>query len=473
MRPPFTAWATEHLFLHDKRGQRAVFPPAWRRILDHCFPAGDDPLPYSRIVWSCPKKSAKSTLAAGVQLWYGWHVETPGEQYVLANDLEGARTRVWRYALAALTQGKAAHRLSGTTITLANGTTIRAIPSDYRGEAGANFSLATVDEPWGVIHESAVRLHTEFSPPPTRRDPLVFYTGYAGWEGQSAFWHSMIDTALAGEAIPELADIEDGDGQPACWRAGRLFLYHDHTPRMAWHTAEYLAEQRRVLAPSEYLRVWENRRVRGADSFLTPAQWDACYDPALDLPPSGDPRPLIFAADAATTADTTALVGCLWTEKRIEVVYTRVWRGRPDAPIQLTETITPEIIALAKTRHVAAVLYDPYQMAAVAELCRRAGVTMIEFPQTAARVQADTHLRHLILGGRLAHDGDPLLREHVLNALIAASDRGVRLIKPTTGGKIDAAVALSMAALGAAEHLPAVRHASLRLERKRNLFFGG
>ncbi|MCC7206799.1 MAG: hypothetical protein IT323_05810, partial [Anaerolineae bacterium] len=194
-RPSFLEWASGPggLYLHDRRTPTlAAWPPYHAAILEHLFPGGDDdaPLPYSRIVWSTPKKSAKSTLAAGLHLWFALHVDMPGEQYVLANDLEGARARVWRYVQASLARNptlepKIDWKSAGNTITLANGSTIRAIASDYRGEAGSNFSLATVDEPWGIVHESGVRLMTEFSPVPTRPFSTVFFTGYAGFEGQS------------------------------------------------------------------------------------------------------------------------------------------------------------------------------------------------------------------------------------------------------------------------------------------------
>jgi phage terminase large subunit-like protein len=163
----------------------------------------------------------------------------------------------------------------------------------------------------------------------------------------------------------------------------------------------------------------------------------------------------VLAADGATKRDCTALVGCTWNaeKRRVEVVYCRVWRPDNGQPLSLTETVGPEIVRLQQTYKVAGVYYDPFQMQAIAELCRKAGVVMVEFPQTSRRVQSDTYLHQLLWGGNLAHYGDPVLREHVTSALTKQSERGQRIVKELTTSKVDGAVALAMAALGANELL--------------------
>lgn len=461
MRPDFIQWATSRggMYLHDKlKPTLATWQTYQADILRHVFPAGEGRLPYSRVIWSDVKKSGKTELAAAVQLYFGLFVDVPGEQYVLANDFEGARGRVWRYIEGSLARNVLMTdddwRVVGNEIRFKNGTTIKAIASDYKGEAGANLSIATVDEPWGIMSESATRLMTEFSPVPTRENSTVFYTGYQGWDGQSEYWHTLIDSGRA-EPVPELLHIEDGDGVPACWRAGRTFVLWNHKARMAWHTEEFLAEQKRSLPPSEYLRVWENRRVKNADGFCSEEQWQRLHDAGLRGLHKGDQRVIVLGVDAATKSDCSAVVACAWndTTKKVEEVFTKIWQPDGREPLKLTETVGPEIIRLHQAYRVAGVYYDPYQMAAIAEMCVRAKVAMIEFPQTSRRVQADTHLHGLIWGGNLAHHGDPGLGAHILNALTKETERGRRIIKEISSAKVDAAVALSMAALGAVEML--------------------
>jgi len=477
-RPSFVKWATSRggLYLFDKKEPTlAHFPDYFKDIFNHIFPGGDGQLPYSQIAWSAPKKSGKSQIAAGAHIWYALFVDVPGEQYVLANDLQGSRARVFRAILGALDKNPLLKRgqhwdHTATEITFDNGSVIRAIPADSRGEAGGNQSLATIDEPWGIIHKGGERLMTEFVPVPTRANSTIFYTGYQGFEGQSNFWHDLIDTGM-GEAVAELAHLDDGDGKPACWRNGRLFVYWDHKPRMAWHTDAYIEDRRRTMHPGEFARTWENRRVSSTEAFCTAEQWDALMDVGLRGLMPGDERQIVIAVDAATKADCTALVACGYNaeERRVEVLHSRAWHPPASGAIQLTETIGPEIVRLHRDYRVAAVLYDPFQMAAIAEMCRRAGVRMVEFPQTARRVQADTHLYQLIVGKNLAHYGDVTLREHITNAMTKSTERGQRLVKELSSAKIDAAVALSMAALGAVEALAGERAI---MTTAKNLFYG-
>jgi phage terminase large subunit-like protein len=69
------------------------------------------------------------------------------------------------------------------------------------------------------------------------------------------------------------------------------------------------------------------------------------------------------------------------------------------------------------------------------------------FGQQGARLQSDKQLQQLIMSRRIAHDGNPLLRQHIDNANVKKQGQdGIRLVKRSTSQKIDAAVSLSMAA---------------------------
>jgi phage terminase large subunit-like protein len=82
------------------------------------------------------------------------------------------------------------------------------------------------------------------------------------------------------------------------------------------------------------------------------------------------------------------------------------------------------------------------------QFSRQEGVWCEPFQQGPDRSQADSDLFQLIRSGRLRHNGDPGLREHIANCgfqMAAREDTRARLCKRGKG-KIDAAVALSMGA---------------------------
>lgn len=66
-------------------------------ILRHIFaPQDDGRLAYDTVVWSCPKKSGKTTIAALVAEYFALFFESPNEVYLCANDFEQAQGRVFK-----------------------------------------------------------------------------------------------------------------------------------------------------------------------------------------------------------------------------------------------------------------------------------------------------------------------------------------------------------------------------------------
>ena len=51
---------------------------------------------YQNILWSAPKKSGKTTIAALITLWFALFIDPPNEIFICANDLEQSIARVFR-----------------------------------------------------------------------------------------------------------------------------------------------------------------------------------------------------------------------------------------------------------------------------------------------------------------------------------------------------------------------------------------
>jgi phage terminase large subunit-like protein len=87
---------------------------------------------------------------------------------------------------------------------------------------------------------------------------------------------------------------------------------------------------------------------------------------------------------------------------------------------------------------------------------------MIEFPQSDVRmIPASQAFFEAIMKGKVAHDGDPLLKRHVEQVTADQKPRGWRMSKPAgSTRKIDAAIAAAIACYGAQTHEPPLERRS-------------
>jgi len=435
-------------------------------ILRHVFEVQPDGrLRYDEVVYSTPKKGGKTCVGALVSEYFSLFFEPPNEVYLIANSLEQSQGRAYK----ALERSIQLNPVIGPRTTLQtklilldNQTSIIPLSSDYAGAAGSNHGLTLWDELWAYTTEGARRLWDEMTPVPTRKVSLRFIVTYAGFTAESNLLEELYQRGQAGEPVPELAHIENGEGKPACMQNGRTFVYWDHElkphPGLTVTPDVYHQEQRRTLRPAAYLRLHENRWTTNESPFITPEQWAACYSNEVKPVRLGETRRMVLGADASTSRDLTALVGTIWNEETqtTDVVYSRVWKpmaiagirlGRPT--VDLSETIGAEILRLHEAGCVDACYYDPYQLHSIAVDLAKAGVPMQELPQTAARTEADQALYDAVIGKLVRHYDDPILNDHVENAIAIETPRGFRLAKEKTSKKIDAAVALSMSHYGA------------------------
>ncbi len=153
--------------------------------------------------------------------------------------------------------------------------------------------------------------------------------------------------------------------------------------------------------------------------------------------------------DAAVSGDSFAVVGVTRHPSRhddVAVRYVRVWVPPKGGQLDFSGP-EAEVRRLCREYSVVEVTYDPYQLHDMAMRLRREGIANVrEFSQAGPRMKADKQLQDLILTRRIAHDGNPILRQHIDNANVhRGREEGIRLVKRSASSKIDAAVALSMA----------------------------
>jgi hypothetical protein len=213
--------------------------------------------------------------------------------------------------------------------------------------------------------------------------------------------------------------------------------------------AQTLSEaERRILLQA----MWEDDT--DVEKFVNIIWWDNCREAAQ---PIGRSEPAIIALDAATgsenpgyTADCFAAVMVTRHPNRksdVMVRYCGIWEPGAGQLLDF-EPIKEEIKRLCREFAIVEVAYDPHQLHDMAISMKNQQIANFKaFSQQKDRLLADKQLQDLIMSRRVAHDGNPLLRQHIDNANIKRyGEDGIRLVKRSTSQKIDAAVSLSMAA---------------------------
>jgi hypothetical protein len=365
-----------------------------------------------------------------------------GEGYAVANDLEQAQSRVFemcRRIVQASPLLRAEAKIGVDRITFpAIGTTITALASDFASSAGGHPTVSTFDELWGFASERARRLFDELVPVPTRQISCRLTVTYAGFEGESELLHELYRRGLA---QPEIAPgLHAGDG---------MLMFWTHQPVAPWQDEKWLAQMRRSLRPNQYLRMIENRFVTTESAFIDLEEWDRCVDPDATPMLANPSLPVWIGVDASVKHDSTAVAVVTFDRQaqRVILVSHRIFQPSAKEPLDFEATIARTVRELMKRFAVRGVFYDPFQMAAVAQRLRAAGVPMREFPQTVGNLtEIASNLYELVKTRAIVAYPDADIRLAISRAIAIETGRGWRITKEKASHRIDIVVALAMAA---------------------------
>jgi phage terminase large subunit-like protein len=418
--------------------------PAEKDFLEHAFRLdADGRLLYPEQAFAAPKKSGKTAFGAlfmlTMLLLFGGHY---GEGYALANDYDQAAGRVFQ-AIKRIVEAspllKDAARITAEKIVFPDpfhDATITALTSSYSSVAGANPVISVFDELWAYTSENSRRLWDEMIPPPTRKIACRLTVTYEGFASESILLEELYRRGLA---QPEVApNLHAGDGILMAWH---------HEPIAPWQTPQWLAEMRRSLRPNQYLRMIENRFTSGEDSFVSMEKWDLCVDPTLTPVYSDKNLPVYIGVDASVKHDSTAIVATTpLPDKRVRLVAHRVFQPSPTEPLDFEATIEATLIDLSHRFAVRKILFDPYQMQAVAQRLQKRGLLIMEFPQSSPNLTiASQNLYELVESRGLVLYPDAAMRLAASRAIAIETSRGWRIAKEKQSHKIDVVIALGMA----------------------------
>lgn len=472
-------WMERHFIIEDTEAP-IVLMPHQKAILNYCLKRNEaGRLPFSSIIYSAPKKSGKTAIAGAVVRWAAETWGKFGEILCVGNDAEQARERAFKamrisieltpgYRPSSQMLGNRWHVLTKEARCLTTGTQVKAIATDYKGEAGANPILVCWTELWGFTLTRDLRFWAEMAPSPTRPDSIQWIETYAGYEGESQLLWNLYDSVVlngrqltAGEmdAVGAFEEATEPESPVPCFvneRAG-LFAYWDEgiqARRMPWQRGEhgdrYYAGEAARQTSKQMVRLHSNSWVSAESQFIVIEWWDAAVDPMPLVP--GERTKLVIALDAAVTGDCFGLLAISRADKNdppgLAVRAVHKWTPPPGGAIDFAG---PEAVLkdLCRDYNVVEVAYDDYQLHDFSTRLQKAGVAWFrKFGQQQERLTADKGLYDLIVNRRIRHDGNLDLREHLTNAnakQAANEDTRLRIVKKSDTRKIDLAVCLSMA----------------------------
>ncbi len=170
MKTPSCIEFIERVLVNPETSAPFVLTDAERSFLSHAFELNSNGrMKYPELLFSAPKKSGKTTLAAMIVLYAVVVLGGKyGEAYIVANDLEQSIGRVFtaikRIVSASPILSRDACVFNKKIEFLPTGASISAIASDAAGAAGSNLTVAAFDELWGYTSEASHRLFDECVP---------------------------------------------------------------------------------------------------------------------------------------------------------------------------------------------------------------------------------------------------------------------------------------------------------------------
>lgn len=210
-----------------------------------------------------------------------------------------------------------------------------------------------------------------------------------------------------------------------------------------WSVRDRVAEWGKPgMQRHEWLRYYANRWVDlTEESWLSdhPGAWDECEGTWS----SDAANPFVVVVDMALKHDSVAV-------SRIErlpddrfAITSKIWR--PETGNVDHVDVFRYIRSISRGPGFRGVVYDPRFFELPGRLLEDEGILTIQFDQSPQRMAPACGLAFdLIVEGRIVHDGDRDLAEHVKAAVKREQERGFTLSKGKSKKHIDAAITLCM-----------------------------
>ena len=411
-----------------QREDFAALDAGWKR----CIGQGEGGI--QRAYLERPRGHAKTSDIATMATWALIAARKAIVGVVAAGDLDQARLlrdsvdrlvkgNPWLGLLLTVNNYRIANRVTGSTCDI--------IASDVETSYGLTPDFLVCDE---LTHWTKEQMWASmFSSAAKRPDCMVLIIANAGvGEGTSWQWR-----------IREAARMEP------TWYFRRL-----DGPCASWISEALLAEQRMMLPPAAYRRLWLNQWVRGTGDAMAPADIEACCTIA-EIPERGyDGWTHIQGLDLGIKRDHAALVvlACKPGQGKVKLAHCQSWKPPQGGEVDLMAV--QRAVAECSQRYGSTVtFYDPHQCALMAQQLRRAGYRMEEQPFVgqALNRMASTILQAFSSRRIELYRDEELIRD-LLRLVIVQKPYGYKLEAVSDEfGHADRAIALAIALPTAAE----------------------
>lgn len=405
----------------------------------------------SSSVMSVGRGNGKSTFLAAAATWALFDPDESGAPQVpiVATTVNQAIRSVYGVALAMINSNWELR--SRSVLYSAIGAQKATVPitlgemfpvsNDPDGLQGLDPSLAVCDEVGFMPIESWDSLLLASGKRPRS---LVVGIGTPGFDKNNALWH-LRTRVREGHELPGFRYVEYAADEgcaitdPKQWAKANPALAEGFMNPKALDTAI-------ALSPEAHFRIFRlGQWVDGTDCWLGPdglKLWDALLDPyEFDSGAS-----TWVGVDVGLKRDSTAVVALQRREDGRLHAKVKFWLPTADEPVDVTD-VMHYLRGLDAAYRVEEISFDPRFFDVPAKMLEDEGLNVVEIPQSLERMTpAIGSVFEMIKRGELSHDDDPLFATQILNAVPRFNERGFTLAKGKSRGRIDAAIALSLAA---------------------------
>lgn len=284
---------------------------------------------------------------------------------------------------------------------------------------------------------------------------------WASTGGPRTLWESVASSAAKSSACRMVLLTSAGD--PAHWahgvlahaKADPLWRVHEVRGPSPWMDKARLAEQKRRLPESSYLRLFENQWTASEDRVASLDDIRACV--TLDGPLEPERKvDYVIGVDLGLKRDRTVAAVCHGVRAsegfaptvgaRVVLDRMQVWQGSRLRPVKLDD-VEDWIAETAQRYNRALVVLDPWQSAGLQQRLVRRGVWAEEFVFSAQSVgRLAVTVMSLIRNHQLALPDDEELISELANLRLRETAPGVMRLDHDPGRHDDRAVALALAA---------------------------